>query len=87
MRIAAVFACIIWTTLTCRIAHAEVTVPKDDKAVLDFYTNSQLVISKATVNPFELAGCLVLKKDGQTDQYLNVLPESIKKTLKPQNLT
>ncbi|MES2243731.1 MAG: hypothetical protein V4639_12730 [Pseudomonadota bacterium] len=67
------------------IASAEVTVPID--APLDFYKHSQLVISKATVNPFELAGCLVLKKDGQADQYLNVLPESIKKTLKPQNLS
>ncbi len=68
-------------------ASAEVNVPVDDKAALEFYKNSQLVISKATVNPFELAGCLVFHKDGQVDQYFNILPESIKKTLKPQNLT
>lgn len=29
----------------------------------------------------------MLHKEGQVDQYINVLPESIKKTLKPQNLT
>jgi hypothetical protein len=69
-------------------AYAEVVnVPVDDKGALEFYKNSQLVISKATVNPFELAGCLVFHKDGQADQYLNILTESIKKTLKPQNLT
>lgn len=59
----------------------------ESENALASYRHSQFVISKATVNPFELAGCMVLKKDGQTDQYINVLPESIKKTLKPQNLT
>lgn len=82
-----ILALCITCVITVGIAKAEITVPVDDKAALTFYQNSQLVISKATVNPFELAGCLVLRKVGQVDQYLNVLPESIKKTLKPQNLT
>ena len=64
-----------------------VSVPVDDSGAISFYQHSQLVVSKATVNPFDLAGCLVLHKDGLADQYINVLPESIKKTLKPQNLT
>lgn len=72
---------------TIGVARAEITVPVNDEAALTFYKNSQLVVSKSTINPFELAGCLVLHKEGQVDQYLNVLPESIKKTLKPQNLT
>lgn len=68
-------------------ANAEVNTPVNDEAALEWFRkNSQVVISKATVNPFELAGCLVFHKDGQVDQYLNVLTESIKKTLKPQNL-
>lgn len=86
MHIAAFGICAAGMAIVC-VARAEVTVAVDDKAALDLYKNSQLVISKATVNPFELAGCSVLKKDSQADQYLNVLPESIKKTLKPQNLT
>lgn len=81
-----VFCIALLTTIG--IARAEkITVPVDDKAALEFYKNSQLVVSKAIINPFELAGCLVLHKDGQVDQYLNVLPERIKNTLKPQNIT
>lgn len=69
------------------LVSAEVTVPVNDQKALDFYKNSQLVVTKVTVNPFELAGCLVLHKDGESDQYVNLLPESIKKSLKPENLT
>ncbi len=68
-------------------AFAQANVSVNDQAALDFYKKSQLVISKSTVNPYELAGCLVLIKANESDQYLNVLPESIKKTLKPQNLS
>jgi hypothetical protein len=68
-------------------ASAQVTVPVNDQAAVNFYKNSQLVLSQATVNPFELAGCLILSKDGQIDQYINVMPDAIRKTLKPQNLT
>jgi len=67
--------------------YAAVTVPVDDSAAIEFYKNSQLVVSKATVNPFDLAGCIVLTKEGQEDTYINILPESIKKSLKPQNLS
>tara|TARA_R110001583_G_scaffold11123_1_gene50931 strand:+ start:5637 stop:6506 length:870 start_codon:yes stop_codon:yes gene_type:complete len=84
------FCVIILTTITSSalVEAAQVTV--DDTAAaaaIDFYKGSQLVISKATVNPFDLAGSLVLTKEGDPDVYINVLPESIKKNLKPDNLT
>lgn len=69
------------------VAQAGGDIPVDYKPALDFIGKSQFVVSKATVNPFELAGCLVFRKEGKVDEYLNVLPESIKKMLKPQNLT
>lgn len=64
-----------------------VSVPVDDSAAINFYKNSQLVVSKSTVNPYDLAGSLVLEKEGEETIYINILPESIKKNLKPENLT
>lgn len=68
-------------------AFSEVSVPIDDSAAINFYKNSQLVVSKTTVNPYDLAGSLVLEKEGEDTMYINILPESIKKNLKPENLT
>jgi hypothetical protein len=73
--------------LFCSQTYAEVTVPENDQAAQDFYKNSQLIISKIVIDPAELAGSLVFKKAGEPDQYLNILPEGIRKTLKPQNLS
>jgi len=71
----------------CAAAHAEVVVPMNDEAARQFYANSQLVITKMVVDASQLAGCLVLRKTGEADQYLNILPEAIRQTLKPQNLS
>ena len=82
-----VFVILLVTSFLSMATNASVKVPVDDSQAIEFYKNSQLVVSRSTVNPFELAGCLVLQKAGEDDVYINVLPESIKKTLKPQNLS
>ena len=82
-----VFVILLVTSFLSMETNAAVEVPVDDSQAIDFYKNSQLVVSRSTINPFELAGCLVLQKEGEDDVYINVLPESIKKTLKPQNLS
>lgn len=69
------------------VAFSEISVPVDDSAAINFFEDSQLVVSKKTVNPYDLAGSLVLEKEGEDTMYINILPESIKKNLKPENLT
>lgn len=68
-------------------AHAEVRVPENDAAAQHFYEKSQLIISKKVIDASDLAGCLILRKSGEPDQFLNILPENIRQTLKQQNLS
>ena len=81
------FASLILLALVTAAAHAEVVVPMNDEAARQFYANSQLVITKQVVDASQLAGCLVLRKSGEADQYLNILPETVRQMLKPQNLS
>ena len=80
------FVCSILLAVICAPVRAEVVVPTNDGAARTFYENSQLVITKQVIDATELAGCLVLRKSGETDQYLNILPETLRKMLRPQNL-
>lgn len=82
-----VFVILLVTSFLSMETNAAVEIPVDDSQAIEFYKNAQLVVSRSTINPFELAGCLVLQKEGEEDVYINILPESIKKTLKPQNLS
>ena len=82
------FICsILLVFIICTAVQADaVVVPTNDTAARAFYENSQLVITKQVIDATELAGCLVLRKPGEPDQYLNILPEDLRKTLRPQNL-
>jgi len=81
------FVCCILLAFICTAAHAEVVkVPTNDETARTFYENSQLVITKQVIDATELAGCIVLRKSGENDQYLNILPEALRKALRPQNL-
>lgn len=81
------FICLYLIILICVPVYAQVVVPTNDATARSFYENSQLVITKQVIDATELAGCLVLRKQGEPDQYLNILPEELRKTLRPQNLS
>ncbi len=78
------FLSFIATTLAIFVDSASADDVRDKaQTILDDYMKSQLVVSRPVINATDLAGCMILHKDNEPDQYVNVLPGSVKSTLKP----
>lgn len=50
------------------------------------WLNSQLVQDQDAVNPQDLAGSIVLRKSGEKDQYLNIVPAEERSKFAPRDL-